>query len=610
MNGSSGCVKDAFAEGPRRARDAPPQSFLEEGAAREPLQRSDRVTVPATWLAGSSYSTKYARTLMIRMVQPARPTPSAKLIIAVDVDDPIAMPAHAAAIGLSSEWPSASVFAASTGFVQILRNLAEADGSAGPNLRIGGNTADATWWDPHHARSKNESCAASFSGKVCVTYAAGPHDIADHLAAVLAPGVGGSLIYDLNMVQNSSSTWAAEMVKGIEASAARVVGGAEAVLGYEIGNEPDLYFENGVRAPTYGPDLFLHEFRSLYLPAVRRASGRNASLPLIQGGTLCCKPSFMSRLPEIIGSMGGARVLTTWSQHGYGLAQPKRGQPGARPTLWALLENTAVTDRIEHYIRPSAVAAHANGVTFVVGETNSISASGEPGVSDTQAAALWGVDWICRLIQINATRVNFHGGIGAPYSWIIGFRDTEHRSPIVQPIYMAMLAMARALRGGATPVRLVRLPGSNASDLVVVHAFAVRPDASSAHVAVALHSTRSDTRNLTRAVRVLVVHKAANDTQPTRVQVFLGQKGSTAGSSHHTVANSEAHVAWLRAPSVNATKGLTWGSPLGNITFDATPDGSPIGTFRPQVVFPCEDGSYEVVVPPASFALLEVLSWA
>ena len=171
------------------------------------------MTVPATWLAGSSYSTKYARTLMIRMVQPARPTPSAKLIIAVDVDDPIAMPAHAAAIGLSSEWPSASVFAASTGFVQILRNLAEADGSAGPNLRIGGNTADATWWDPHHARSKNESCAASFSGKVCVTYAAGPHDIADHLAAVLAPGVGGSLIYDLNMVQNSSSTWAAEMVK-------------------------------------------------------------------------------------------------------------------------------------------------------------------------------------------------------------------------------------------------------------------------------------------------------------------------------------------------------------------------------------------------------------
>ena len=172
------------------------------------------------------------------------------------------------------------------------------------------------------------------------------------------------------------------------------------MLGYEIGNEPDLYFENGVRAPTYGPDLFLHEFRSLYLPAVRRASGRNASLPLIQGGTLCCKPSFMSRLPEIIGSMGGARVLTTWSQHGYGLAQPKRGQPGARPTLWALLENTAVTDRIEQDIRPSAVAAHANGVTFVVGETNSISASGEPGVSDTQAAALWGVDWICRLIQI------------------------------------------------------------------------------------------------------------------------------------------------------------------------------------------------------------------
>ena len=125
---------------------------------------------------------------------------------------------------------------------------------------------------------------------------------------------------------------------------------------------------------------------------------------------------------------------------------------------------------------------------------------------------------------------------------------------------------------------------STASDLVVAYAWKV---------------------DSTKAIRVLVVHKDVDETGPTHVRVSLdGAADLTAG---------DATVAWLRAPHVSSTYGVTWGSSMGNISFDSTLDGRPDGLFVPERIVPSampsvgsQTFTYEFKVFPCSAALLEV----
>ena len=463
------------------------------------------------------------------------------------------------------------------GFVQLLRNMAQADGSgAGPNVRVGGNSAELNWWDPTGERDKSTSCAASYSGEVCVKYAAKPADMEAAVRAVAADGVNGTLIYGLTMLQNSSAVWASELATGIlkaaRATAATGNSSSWRIDAFEIGNEPDLYFENGIRAPTYSPDDWMAELRESYLPAIREviSGGGDSASHFMQSGTFCCKENFYAKMDAIVAALRDEGSLKTWSQHGYGLSTSASLQPAD------LLADKAISDRIEKYIRPSADAAKKAGVPFVIGETNSINMGGLRGVSDTAASALWAADWVAHLIELGARRVNFHGSSSSAYSWMDGFETlaSGEQVPIVAPLYYGMLAMARTLRGGAAPIEVQTL----------------RKDATTAVATHAYVTASSD-------VRVLVINKDTEaKSEPARISVQVDADGVT----------GDATVVWLRAPSVAAKRGLSWGSPAGTITFDNSTNAAPRGEFVPQSVARGSAGEYVFEVPPLSVALLEV----
>ena len=44
-------------------------------------------------------------------------------------------------------------------------------------MRIGGNSADVSWYDPTSSKDKSKSCSASWSGNICVKYAIKNEDI-------------------------------------------------------------------------------------------------------------------------------------------------------------------------------------------------------------------------------------------------------------------------------------------------------------------------------------------------------------------------------------------------------------------------------------------------
>ncbi|KAK3670469.1 hypothetical protein LTR78_009710 [Recurvomyces mirabilis] len=98
----------------------------------------------------------------------------------------------------------------------------------------------------------------------------------------------------------------------------------------------------------------------------------------------------------------------------------------------------------------SVLDAQKSGISFVLGETNTFFGHGQPGVSNSAAAALWLVDYSLQAASIGVDCVYFHQGIGYNYSAFeplnnIGINVTDYEASAkrhVLPEYYGMLAVA------------------------------------------------------------------------------------------------------------------------------------------------------------------------
>lgn len=61
---------------------------------------------------------------------------------------------------------------------------------------------------------------------------------------------------------------------------------------------------------------------------------------------------------------------------------------------------------------------HSHGLKYVLGETNSFSCHGAPGVSDTAASALWAIVYALQAPKIGIERLFFHNGVGFKYNFV------------------------------------------------------------------------------------------------------------------------------------------------------------------------------------------------
>jgi hypothetical protein len=199
----------------------------------------------------------------------------------------------------------------------------------------------------------------------------------------------------------------------------------------------------------------------------------------------------------------------------------------------------------------------AYGLPFRIVEANSIYNEGQPGVSDTLGAALWGLELMFQLAVAGAAGINFHAGphnlrpeLDKAYTPIAraggGYRPA--------PLYYAMLLFTQLAPGGTVlPVRMSR-PGE-------VAALAVRASDGSLRIGLI-------NKNLARGVRVAV------DAE----REFAG-----------------ASLLRLAGPSPQATSGVT----LGGAQVDAHGQWNPRAERVPVV-----DRVIALDLPPASAALL------
>ena len=226
-------------------------------------------------------------------------------------------------------------------------------------------------------------------------------------------------------------------------------------------SECDLYSGDGIRNPSYTFAQYDAEW-SAYTAAIV-AAVPSAPARLFQGATWASRnwyPNLTQYATE------HQSVLASVSVHHY----PTSHCNGNNVTVTQLLSDADAqteANALAALQLPSNVAAL--GVPLVLGETNSVSCGGAPGISNVFVSALWVIDYAYNLAAAGARRALFHGG-GASlttYSALVWANATATQ-PIVQPLFYGLLMFAMGTRN--YPSIIPFTPTQTTNPLIKLHA--------------------------------------------------------------------------------------------------------------------------------------------
>jgi hypothetical protein len=372
--------------------------------------------------------------------------------------------------------------------------------------------------------------------------------------AGLSKGLGAQLILGINLEADSPRLAAIEgeaLLRGI---------GRSHIEAFEVGNEPSLYaalpwytLASGRRVAGRRAGYDYRDFARQF----GRVAASLGSVPL--AGPALGAPSWMRRLRSLLRTTPALQIVT---YHRYPLDRcfTAPGSP-MYPTIPNLLSATGTTG-LAAVIRPFARIARDEGRQFRVDELNSVACSGQPGVSDTFASALWMLDTLFAFARDGATGVNIHTFPSAAYR-LFSFSSADgHWSATVQPEYYGLLMFAQAAPPGS---QLLRVVTRGDRDLA---AWATSTPAG--------------------ATQVVLINKSA--TQPAAVTLLA------------PAATAAATVEQLLAPSIYATTAVT----IGGASFAVPTATGTLATAPRASAVDQVGGAYTVDLPAASAALVTV----
>jgi hypothetical protein len=261
-------------------------------------------------------------------------------------------------------------------------------------LRIGGDSADQTFWDP--------------TGLKMPRWAVGLTPIWLQQTRQLVQQTGARVILDLNLVTGSvpkAAMWARVAAEQLPAGS---------IAGFEIGNEPDIYDRiywrefteadsnrNAIVLPRYlTARTYVSDFGA-YQRALAQFAPR---IPLI--GPAIANPYY--NFSWISGLIQGPHPgLGTVSAHRYPYSACALPNSPGYPTIPRLLSERA-TAGMAATVTYAAALAHRSGFKFRLTELNSVTCGGRAGVSNTFATALWAPDALFELLKAGVDGVSVH----------------------------------------------------------------------------------------------------------------------------------------------------------------------------------------------------------
>ena len=319
-------------------------------------------------------------------------------------------------------------------------------------LRIGGNTSEYCYWKPTLEKAMAaELIAAPDPGhKVPPPVNITPQSVRNLRDFIDASG--WKLIYGLNMGTGS--------VEDAVAEAAYVMDVAgEKLIAFQLCNEPDLFYRNGIRKSDYEFPQFSVEWQRFY-DAMR---ARVPHAPFA-GPDTAFNTSWLVPFAEKF-----KKEVSFLSQHYYAEGPPT--DPSM--TIERLLRPNP---KLQEEFEGMKKTAQETNLPFRLAETNSCYSAGKPGVSDTFASALWGADLMYQLASEGGAGINFHGG---GYGWYTPIAGTPEHGFVARPIYYGMLLFAEAGAGQLIEAQLEGL-----EQVPLLTAYALRSSDGSIKVAI------------------------------------------------------------------------------------------------------------------------------
>ncbi|MDF5714092.1 MAG: glycosyl hydrolase family 79 C-terminal domain-containing protein [Rhizonema sp. NSF051] len=307
----------------------------------------------------------------------------------------------------ASTLPNSTVFNSDN---KIFLNFVRQLGKRGI-LRIGGNSVEKTFWKGGKRTSQTD--------KTSIT-----EDDLDSLFD-FAGKAGWKVMLGLNLGQSTPEVAASEAEY-----AARIA--KNQLLSIEVGNEPDLYYKNGLRSSTYQYSDFLQEFTT-YFDTIRDSV---PNVPFSGPTTASATDTWVVPFAK-----DAASRIILLTQHYYRMGPPQNSDV----TINRLLSPDNNIVKIAQKIQ---TAAQQNNLPYRIAECNSVYQGGKQGVSNVFASALWGVDFMFTLAQNGAAGINFHGGAAGIYT-PIAVSQGEYSA---RPLYYGMLLFKLGSRGRLLPV--------------------------------------------------------------------------------------------------------------------------------------------------------------
>ena len=443
-------------------------------------------------------------------------------------------------LGLSVEYWGLPHFAQYGAQFDRVLSLIHVPGEGPVILRVGGDSADRTFWATDVRRASRWAYDLTPSWWQAL--------------GTLVRRTGARVIVDLNLV-TGSPYMAAQWARKAEAALPR-----GSIIGFEVGNEPDIYsnryWSKAVSSGTLRTDLvplklssisYLDEFEA-YASALSQVA---PNVPLL--GPAVANPS--RNLSWVATLLGGPHAgLGVVSVHRYPYSGCVHKSSSGFPTIARVLSEKASAG-VASAVAPAARLAFAAGLPLRLTELNSITCGGKAGVSDTFATSLWAPDTLFELMRAGAEGANIHVRADAVNAaFYVGEGGLR-----AQPLLYGLALFARTLGPGAQ----------------LIHAYE--------HASASLHLKAWAVQLPGGLVHVLLIDKG-----PYAVRVDLS-----------VPATGPATVQRLLAPSVRSR----WGETLAGQQIAS--NGRWAGHRTREVVARSRRG-YEIVVPRYSAALVSV----
>ncbi|EUC64409.1 glycoside hydrolase family 79 protein [Rhizoctonia solani AG-3 Rhs1AP] len=179
------------------------------------------------------------------------------------------------------------------------------------------------------------------------------------------------------------------------------------LLGFQLGNEPDLYGPHGRRNSSYSMENYMNDYQTM-INDLNGASLTNNQILI--GPSTCCNWNETELF-----NLG---YLTTYAANLKMVAIQRYPSDNCKingnvhdpqQTFSSYIGHNTITSLTAQYITSSQMV-QAAGKPFVLMETNTASCGGFPGISDSFAATMWAADLGLQFAFINFSQVLLHVG--------------------------------------------------------------------------------------------------------------------------------------------------------------------------------------------------------